>query len=263
MTAELARPRPALLPHLERSRAVLVACDDPEVRPQNQPSVRAGKLARALCSPAAGMAFHPSSVLVLTSWPEPDSVLVTLRRAAAEASDVLLVHYVDTGAWHRETARPLLRDVAEIVWAAPAARRVVLLECGDFLAALDWFTHDPRPRPVGPSYSITLLGLSTFGSPHRGEEFTATLAAALQSGVADSPDLLEMATLRAAVEARWAEICFSDATECSPGPGKLLHIEADRVALGTNVAVRPFHDRPARPFPPDPATVLRSLMEWD
>ncbi|MCX4471602.1 hypothetical protein OOK41_15045 [Micromonospora sp. NBC_01655] len=281
MPALAPQPRHALLPDLERSRAVLVACDDDAVRvPEFQPAARTAQLAEALASARTGMAFHPGSVAVVTSWQHPAEVFDAVRRAAEEASDVLLFHYAGSGLRHREFALTRtvpgsdnsipLRAVADIVRDSPAARQVVLLDCEHFEDASSYFTRDPVPDGSSTPHTLSLLGKQPsmyFASGDdripAGDEFTDTLAEALRSGVEDGPEALDLVALRNAIEGRWAQLRYYVENEYIGAPDTLNLVGGRDVALGVNVAFGPDGDRGRRPFYLDAGVV--DLMErwWD
>ena len=281
MTTDVPQQRPALLPDLERSRAVLIACDDDVIRvPESQPAARSAQLAQTLVSPGLGRAFHSESVTVVTSWQHPAEVFDAVRRAAEEASDVLLFHYVGSGARHREfaltravpgSASPApLHVVADIVRESPAARRVVLLDCEDFETASGYFTRDPGPGGPGTSRTQSLVGKSPYmyfrsgdDMIPAGDEFTDTLAQALRSGVTDGPELLDLVTLRNAVEGRWAELRYYVENEYIGAPDTLRLIGGQDVALGRNVAFGPDGDRSRHPFHLDAGVVDLVERWWD
>jgi hypothetical protein len=265
--------RHPLLPDLERSGAVLVACDDDAVRaPESQPSARAARLAEALVSPATGMAFHPARVAVVASWRRTE-VLDAVRSVAADASDVLLFLYVGSGRRHEGFAlagpnpgvrsQAPLREVADVVRNSPAARRVVVLDCEHLATASGYFVRDATPDAA---WMTSLLGKEPtmyFGSGDdrvpAGDELTRTLAEALWSGVADGPPLLRPSTLRSAVEARWAQLRYYVENEYIGAPDTLTLVGGDDVALGVNVA----HGNPGTGgFPRDPAAA-HEAESWD
>lgn len=272
--ADAPRERPALLPDLERSRAVLVACDnDAVVVPERQSAARAAQLARALVSPAAGPAFRPGNVTVITSWRRPAEVLDAVRRAAGEAEDVLLFHYVGSGPRHKGFAlggAAPLRAAADLVRRSTAARRVVLLDCEDLDTASGLFTLGTEAGGSGMPGALSLVGKEpTLYFPAgdalvpAGDEFTDTLAEALRSGITDGPELLDLVTLRNAVEGRWAEIGYQVENEYVSAPDRLRLLGGRDVALGRNIAFGPDGDRGRRPFHLDAGVV--DLMErwWD
>ncbi|MBT2470569.1 hypothetical protein J7E97_22540 [Streptomyces sp. ISL-66] len=281
MATDAPQQRPALLPDLERSRAVLVACDDDAVRVrESQPAARAAQLAETLISPAIGMAFRPENVTVVTSWQHPAEVFDAVRRAAEEASDVLLFHYVGSGSHHREFVLPRavpgseglapLRTVADLVRRSPAARRVVLLDCEDFEATSCCFTRDPRPGGAGTSSALSLVGKAPslyFSSGDdmipAGDEFTGTLAEALRSGVTDGPEVLDLVTLRNAVEGRWAQLGYWVENEHVAVPDTLSLVGGHDVALGKNIAFGPDGDRSRHPFHLDAGVVDLVERWWD
>jgi hypothetical protein len=257
MTASATQPRHVLLPDLERSRAVQVACDDAAVRvPTCKPAARAAKLAETLVSAEIGVAFHPTSVAVVGSWQHPDEVLHAVRRAAAEASDVLLFYYAGTGLRHKEFALtgPVpgsggpapLRTVANIVRASPAAHQAILLDCEYLDSAWGYFIRDPTPVGSGTSHTLSLLGKKpilyfTFGGDRipAGDEFTGTLAEALRSCVQNGPEVLDLVTLHNAIEGRWAQQRYYVEDEHMQGPETLNLDGGHDVALGINVAFGP------------------------
>ncbi|MFF5808995.1 hypothetical protein [Streptomyces sp. NPDC012746] len=281
MATDAPQQRHALLPDLARSRAVLVACDNDAVRvPELQPSARTARLAQALTSPDAAGAFHPDAVMVVTAHRHPAEVLDAVRRAAEEASDVLLLHYVGSGPRHREFALPSadprsegtapLRTVADIVLESRAARRVVLLDCEDFETASGLFAGSPSPGGAEAAGGLCLMGKPPslyFGSGDEaipaGDEFTATLAEALRSGVADGPEVLDVVTLRNAVEGRWAQLGYGVENEYVTAPDTLSLVGGHDVALGGNIAFGPEGDRSRGPFHLDAGVVDLVERWWD
>lgn len=266
--------RHPLLPDLERSAAVLVACDDDVVRAErSQPSARLTELARALVSPETGMAFDPARVVVVPSWRRPAEVLAAVRTAADAASDVLLFAYVGSGRRHEAFAlagpnpgarsQAPLREAADLVRSSPAARRVLLLECEDLLPVARYFAGDGTPTAA---WTASLLGKEPrihLGPGNvripTGDDLTSTLAEALWSGVADGPELLDLVTLRSAVQGRWTQLRYYVEDEYIGAPDRLTHVDGDRVALGVNVA----HGNPgATGLPRNPAAA-HALESWD
>ncbi|MFG2988011.1 hypothetical protein ACGFZK_01635 [Streptomyces sp. NPDC048257] len=272
MATDAPQQRPGLLPDLVRSRAVLVACDDDAVRvPEYQPAARAAKLAAALVAHDSGMPFKPEHVRAVMSWQQPAEVLDAVRRAAEEASDVLLFHYVGTGRRHREFAvtrdvpgpagSAPLRAVADIVRASRASRRLVLLDCDDFEAVSDYFTSDPLVSLAGKSSSMYFRAGDDLIPA--GDEFTETLADALRSGITDGPELLDLATLRDAVEGRWALLRYHVENEYIGAPDTLHLTGGQDLALGTNLAFGPGGGHSRRPFHRDAAAVDLAERWWD
>jgi hypothetical protein len=265
--------RHPLLPDLERSAAVLIACDDDVVRAEgSQPSARVARLAEALVSPETGMAFDPARIAVV-SWERPAEVLDAVGTAADAASDVLLFAYVGSGRRHEAFAlagpnpgarsQAPLREAADLVRSSPAARCVVVLECENLPTATRYFAGDGTPTAA---WTTSLLGKEPriYLGPGNvrvpaGDDLTSTLAEALWSGVDDGPELLDLVTLRDAVEGRWAQLRYYVEDQYVGVPDMLTLVGGDRVALGVNVA----HGNPgANGFPRDPAAA-HALESWD
>ncbi|MFI2378125.1 hypothetical protein ACH5AO_24160 [Streptomyces sp. NPDC018964] len=281
MATDAPHRRPALMPDLERSRAVVVACDHDAVRPPEvQSTAGAVKLAEALTSPRTGPSFLPEHLTLLTSWTDPAEVVDAVRRAAEEASDVLLFHYVGTGRRHDEVvlprrvedegeASPLL-TAAETVRNAPAARKVLLLDCEGFGTVWDRLHRDrggDGPSRTGDTLSVMGKSPSQYFELHgdkvpAGDNFTLALAGALDSGVDGGPELLDLPTLHNAIEAYWVQMRYYVENEYIGAPST-LGLEAGRpVALGRNVALGPDGERRGG-FPAHPDVVDARERWWD
>ncbi len=264
MTTEVELRRSGLLPNPFGSRAVLIGCDEPTFRQtRTQPTTGVAALGEALIAAASGMAFHPSTVAVISRQNSPAEVYPAVVRAAREASDVLLVHYAGAD-------RPsLLKRIAEVVWASKAARRVVLLDSPHAHSALDWFAHDPRPDGEGPSYALTVLGSSPVYMRWAErwdpafDQLTPTLAEALQRGVDDAPKVLDLATLHDAVEGEWTQLRYRVEDEHMPGVSRLVLIGGEHVALGLNIAAGPGTRNELGPMSRDARAVHLAEGMWD
>jgi hypothetical protein len=222
MTAPAARPRHALLPDLERSRAVLVRChDDSSVFGSKQAALRDEIAERLVSGP--GRAFDQASTETLANGEDPAEVIDAVRRAAEAASDVLLLYYAGSGERHKEfffgregpgpkrPADPLggLQTVADILRDSRAARLVVLLDCDYVFTAVSLFARMTLP---GEFRSLSLLATHEpkywSDGGRFGDEFTSTLVEGLSDGVEDGPEALDLVTLRNAIEASFTEIRY-------------------------------------------------------
>ena len=203
----LNRARSPLLPDLERSRAVLIACDDPAVRvPESQPTVRTKELAGALVAPHLGPAFSARHLTLVTSWTSPQELVDVVGPPLAEASDVVLFHYRGTGAVHRRLLDPTLLEIGRLVRESAATRHVVLLDCEDNAHILRSCRRDLAPGDRRTD-SIAMHGVLPVVEGHepdsRGDEFTDTLVDVLHSGVRGRRAVLSLLDLCDAVENEW------------------------------------------------------------
>jgi hypothetical protein len=273
MTAPAARPRHALLPDLERSRAVLVRChDDSSVFGSKQAALRDEIAERLVSGP--GRAFDQASTETLANGEDPAEVIDAVRRAAEAASDVLLLYYAGSGERHKEfffgregpgpkrPADPLggLQTVADILRDSRAARLVVLLDCDYVFTAVSLFARMTLP---GEFRSLSLLATHEpkywSDGGRFGDEFTSTLVEGLSDGVEDGPEALDLVTLRNAIEASFTEIRYYIENEYVDAPSKLhLHGGHD-VALGLNPAFRPVGGS-AEPWRPRRGLPLNSQI---
>jgi hypothetical protein len=267
MTAGATPQRQPLMPVLVGSRAVLVGRDTPEPDADHgfghgyESAVKATKaLARTLTSPDIGMPFLETHTEQLVCGESPDTVIDVMRRAAAAASDTLLFSYAATGPEHWEapdgaeqwtehpgSQRSVLGRVADIMRDSGATRLVVLLDCGFAEIAAQHFTQPPPPARPRRSAHLSLLGASRwmlFGSEI--DPFTSTLTRALQAGVNDGPETLDLVTLRNAVEAKFTELRYLVENEYIPGAKQLLLHGGHEVALGINRAFPPGLRYPPR-----------------
>ncbi|MEU4565555.1 hypothetical protein [Micromonospora sp. NPDC023956] len=212
-------------------------------------------LARALSSPNIGTPFLEAHTEQLVGGESPDTVIDAVRRAAAASSDTLLFSYAETGpesldspdgAEQPGSERSMLARVADLMWDSGATRLVVLLDCGSAeIAAQHFVRPTPAGRPQrGPSVSV--LGASRwmlFGSEI--DPFMSTLTEALQAGVNDGPQTLDLVTLRNAVEAKFTELRYMVENEYIPGAKQLLLHGGHEVALGLNRAFPPSSRYPS------------------
>ncbi|MEU7466982.1 hypothetical protein AB0A94_00200 [Streptomyces sp. NPDC044984] len=266
MATNAPRRRPALLPDLERSRAVVVACDHDDVRPPEvQATADAEKLAEALTRPEIGPPFLPEHLTLLTSWKHPDEIVDAVRRAAGEASDVLFLHYTGTGRRHDdvvfprgagdrgERPSPLLTAIG-IVRDSRAARRVLSLDCEGHGTAWGWLDDHPGEDASRTTGTLSLMGKGPtmyfgFGDGRipAGDSYTLALDGALRSGVADGPELLDLTTLHDAIEAHWAQLRYDVENEYIGAPPSLGLRDTAPVALATNISHGTGNGFPARP----------------
>ncbi|HEX4815443.1 MAG TPA: hypothetical protein VFV66_22085 [Nonomuraea sp.] len=226
-------PRHSLLPDLQHSRAVLVGCGDyaPGSPGSWRPEEMARDLAGALTSPDAGMAFDAAHTCVLVNPERPAEVFDAVRLAAGEASDTLLFYYAGTGSRHQgfnaagAAGLDGLEVVAGLLGTSRAERSVVILDG----AGVYWF------KELTPT-SFILAG-SSFGSGDQLVPFTPTLVHALWHGVLDGPQLLDLVTLRYAIEASFYEARYFIEDHWVLGPASLTVRHPHRfrmVALGIN-----------------------------
>ncbi|MFD8948217.1 hypothetical protein ACFV0B_05100 [Streptomyces xanthophaeus] len=260
MTAHSVTPRHPLLPDRLRSCAVFVGSDDgldrwPGLR---SPQEAAGALARVLTSLSRGAAFHREGTTLLLGPRRPAEVLDALRDAAAQASDVLLFFYAGAGyplerglalgVAGTDPRRPAgtgvdLDEVAAVMRASTAARRAVVLDCAYAGLATS------RCTGAAPAPSLLAAGSSSF-SPMT-DPFTETLVEGLTGGVQDGPEVLDLPTLRHAVEAAYARTRYYVENEFIGGPSHVLLQGGGELALGVNPAFG-VPDRPgALPARPD------------
>ena len=197
---------------------MLVGCGD-GVLPH--PSVQGPEevtrdLAEALTSPDAALAFRARYTEVLH---HPAGMLDAVREAAEAASDVLLFYYAGK-------SLPDPRAVAEIMSTSRAARPVVILDCDNGGEAMSCFTK------LVPIASL-LAGRDSFGLTL--DPFTPPLVQGLSRGVWEGPEMLDLATLRTAIEASFAETRFYVESEYILGPSSLMmRLPYRKLALGIN-----------------------------
>jgi hypothetical protein len=224
-------PRHPLLPDPGSSRAVLVGSDQgipprESVRPPHDVAAR-------LAATLGGSAFPEGRVTTLGGPVDAARVLGAVRRAAADASDVLLFYYagqsfLDAGTLVLGTRACGVPLAAVAALMGTAARPVVVLDCDHASAAPATFAAlatEPALLAAGES-SFTPMSLS----------FTATLLDALRSGVHDGPDPLDLPTLRDAIDAAHREIRSAVETEWITGPIPIVLHPGPEVALGVNPA---------------------------
>jgi len=241
MTSRLSLPRHPLLPDLQCSRAVLVGCDDGVPR-QHQwgPEKMATNLADALTAPDTAVAFRPTHTQVLLNPGHPDEILGAVRTAAAAATDTLLFYFVGRTSPHRrvpgepqpgpnraEDVVGSLGEVSKIIGDSEAVRSVVVL---------DGVGHRLFQEHTPTSF---LLGGSSFGPPDGDQlcSFTPTLVSGLANGVRDGPEMLDLLTLRNAVDASFYEARYCIEDHWVVGPSRLTVHHPSRfrmVALGAN-----------------------------
>ncbi len=168
----------------------------------------ATQLAEALTVPDATAAFDAAHTQVVVSPAHPDEVLGAVSVAAAAATDTLLSYFaartspyqpvpgeVLSGPNRAEDVVGSLGEVAEIIGGAEAVRSVVVLDgCGPRM----FQEHAP---------TSFVLGGSSFGPPNGDQlcPFTPTLVSGLVDGVREGPEMLDLLTLRNAVEAHFDE----------------------------------------------------------
>lgn len=218
MTAYPLLPRHSLLPDLERSRAVLVGCDDGVLHHPSieRPEQLTRELAEALTSPDAAMAFRARYTEVLH---HPAGMLDAVRNAAEAATDVLLFYYAGK-------SLPDPRAIAEIMSTSRAARPVVILDCDNGGGAMNYFTN------LVPIASV-LAGRDGFSLTL--DPFTPSLVQGLSRGVWEGPEMLDLVALRSAIEASFAETRFHVESEYILGPSDLMmRLPFRRLALGIN-----------------------------
>ncbi|MFF3869840.1 caspase domain-containing protein [Micromonospora sp. NPDC001898] len=221
------------------SRAVLVGVPEYRSLPP-LPAVRenVGALRRLFADPAVWGLPTESILVPDLSGPDPlDAVMGALRSAAREATDTLLVYYAGHGLTNILTgdltlALPGVEDLDQ--WwralsfnhirraltdpALAATRRVVVLDCCYSALALD---GDMGPAPasidvaalteVNGAFVLTACAESETAKAPPGARYTAftgELITALEEGVADGPELLDLNTLyrhlaAALAEKRW------------------------------------------------------------
>ncbi|MFD1045854.1 hypothetical protein ACFQ1S_09910, partial [Kibdelosporangium lantanae] len=85
--------RHPLLPDLQRSRAVLVGCDDGVPRRYGSPEKMATELAKALTVPNMTAAFDAAHTQVVLSPQHPSEMLATVSVAAAAATETVLFYF--------------------------------------------------------------------------------------------------------------------------------------------------------------------------
>jgi hypothetical protein len=200
----LGLPRSARLPDLDRSRAVLVGHGGGASRPVRVPGP--GELARdlagALSSPGGGRAFRDARIEVLGPERSRAEVLDAVRRAAGEATDVLLFYYAGCGGPHEDFLHggqtSGMAAVADLMSGSRAVRPVVILDCVDEYEARKWFIRKSMSwsTDVFKIFSLLAPPGSTFDSP---DPFTATLIEGLTAGVEDGPEGLDVITLAQAI----------------------------------------------------------------
>jgi hypothetical protein len=237
-----AHSRHPLLPDLERSRAVLVGAGAglPPGEAHESPADAVGRLAEALSArpfheqPVEVPAFHAEHVTVLADEGAA-RVLDAVGRAAGAASDVLLVHYagwaeLDGDALVLGTAGGgvPLAELAAVLRSSAAARPVLVLDCEHTSAAPAAFD--------GGGVPVLAAGQSSFRFP--ADPFTAHLVTALRFGVFGGPEVLDLTTLRDAVEAAHVEGRRPEQAEWLDPPVPPVLLPGPEVALGVNVAAR-------------------------
>ncbi|MFJ9339148.1 hypothetical protein ACIRP0_07620 [Streptomyces sp. NPDC101733] len=261
MTVPALPTRHPLLPDRGRSRAVLVGCDaDTGGRPSlGGPEELTAALATALTTGGPGGAFRRGNTRVLRGPRRPADVLDALRRAAGEASDVLLFSYAGSGFLHdgglalgvtdTDPLRPAdtgvdLDAVAAIMRASRAARPVIVLDCDHAAPATARFTGTDGAPAVMAADSSSFRPMA--------DHFTETLVEGLTHGVQDGPEVLDLATLQNAVEAAYTLIRYHVENEHIGGPARVLRSGGRELALGVNPA---FGRTLARALPPHPDVV--------
>ncbi|MER5703570.1 caspase family protein [Micromonospora sp. NPDC002296] len=208
------------------SRAVLVGVPEYDSLPP-LPAVRenVGALRRLFADPAVWGLPTENILVPDLSGPDPlDAVMGALRSAAREATDTLLVYYAGHGLTNILTgeltlALPGVEDLDQW-WRAlsfnhirraltdptlAATRRVVVLDCCYSALAL---AGDMGPAPasidvaalteVNGAFVLTACAESETAKAPPGARYTAftgELITALEEGVADGPELLDLHTL--------------------------------------------------------------------
>jgi hypothetical protein len=244
VTSRLTLPRHSLLPDLQRSRAVLVGCDDGVTRHHSWgPEEMVTNLAGALTAPGeaeGAAAFRATHTDVLLSPGDPADMLDAVRSAAAGATDTLLFFFVGRTSPHRvvpgeppvgpnraDGVVGSLGEVARIIGGSEAVRSVVVL---DGVGHGVFAEHAPT--------SFVLAG-SSFGLPGGDQlcSFTPTLVSGLRDGVRDGPEMLDLLTLVRAVEAWFHEARYNIEDDWVLGPARLtvrVPMRFRMVALGAN-----------------------------
>ncbi|AZQ39231.1 hypothetical protein EJ357_42140 [Streptomyces cyaneochromogenes] len=257
MTAPSDQLRPALLPARERSRAVLVGSSF------GLGSSAAADVTRRLATEAltsegsGGGAFRRENTTLLLDPERPADVLGAVRHAAEAASDVLLFQFAGKDFYHEErlflgvggTDPCRLEDtgvsleaVADIMSASQAARLVVILECGyPDVAASALATTAPRVS--------VLAGPLSFGFSD--DPFTETLVRGLVKGVQGGPEVLDLLTLKNAMEGAYAETRYCVENEYIGAPSRVVLRGGGDVALGVNPAFGAPKGNGALPPHPD------------
>lgn len=200
----------------------------------------ATQLAEALTAPSATAAFDPAHTQVLLSPRQPSEVLDAVSVAAAAAGDTLLFYLaartspyrpvpgeVLSGPNQAENVVGSLGEIAGIIGGAKAVRSVVVL---DGVGAGPFREHAPA--------SFVLAG-SSFGPPNGDQlcPFTPTLVSGLVHGVREGPEMLDLLTLRNAVEADFDAARHYVEADWVVGPAGLTvrhPLRFRMVALGAN-----------------------------
>jgi hypothetical protein len=200
----------------------------------------ATNLADALTAPTDTAAFRAAHTQVLLSPQDAAEVLDAVRAAAAVATDTLLFYFAGRTSPYRRVPGEQepgpnradgivgsLAEVARIIAGSAAVRSVVVL---DGVGHHVFREHTPT--------SFVLAG-SSFGPPGGDQlcSFTPTLVSGLRSGVRDGPEMLDLVTLKNAVEAHFHESRYCVEDDWVAGPSSLsvrLPLRFRMVALGAN-----------------------------